>query len=434
MAKKSKRILSGGKAEHQTIILQPTRRVSLDISIWVQAIKEAELIDKPQRVKLIDLYKNVSLDGHLFATLRKQRAAILAQPIQFTRDGKVDEEIQQHIKSPWFFQFIQDLVDQEWYGVGGTLFQFYREPNGWINYELIDRRHVDAIHRTILRQPTDTEGISWDNFSDLLYIGKPRQLGNLAVAAFWVILKRNNAGDWAELGEIFGRPIREGTYDPWDDEARKQLTEDLINAGGSQVFVHPTGTTLNLKEASNLSGGTELYSKLHAVCNAEISKIVNSNTLTTEAGEKGTQALGKVQYEGEKYILSATRRNILNILNYEVTDVFAAMGINTAGGEFSFVPQKVQDYSTEIDIDVKLKNTIGLPMSDDYFYKKYGIDKPDNYDELVAQKNTAAQQEADKKSKEEESTKDKLSERGFFSYMRDFFVHAPKDTGADLDW
>ena len=189
------------------------------------------------------------LDSHLFAVRRKQKAAILSTPIQFLRDGEVDERMQEYIDSPWFNHFVEDLVDDEWEGVGGSLFQFYREQDGWINYELIPRKHVDAINRTILRNQTDLTGVSWGEFSDLLYVGNPRQIGSLAVPAFWVILKRNNVADWAELGEIFGRPIREGTYDAWDTNARDKLIEDIYNMGGSGVIIHPDGTKINLLQA-----------------------------------------------------------------------------------------------------------------------------------------------------------------------------------------
>lgn len=97
-----------------------------------------------------------------------------------------------------------------------------------------------AINRTILCNQTDLTGESWDDFSDLLYVGNPRQIGHLAVAAFWVILKRNNVADWAELGEIFGRPIREGTYDAWDDKAREKLIDDIYNMGGAGSSCTPT--------------------------------------------------------------------------------------------------------------------------------------------------------------------------------------------------
>lgn len=83
-----------------------------------------------------------------------------------------------------------------------------------------------------------------------------------------------------------------------------------------------------------MSGAGEVYDKLVTVCNSEMSKAVNGNTLTTEVGDKGTQALGVVQQEGEEDITIFIKRKILNILNYEVTDVRATQkeGSREAGG------------------------------------------------------------------------------------------------------
>lgn len=445
--KKKSRITSGGnigRTPAQTIVLQPTRRGGLDVAVYMDSIRKAELIDYPRRAKLIDLYADVMIDGHLFAVRRKQKAAILSTPIQFMRDGEVDERMQEHIDSPWFNHFIEDLIDDEWEGVGGSLFQFYREKNGWINYELIPRKHVDAINRTILRNQTDLTGVSWDEFSDLLYIGNPRQIGSLAVPAFWVILKRNNVADWAELGEIFGRPIREGTYDAWDTAARDKLIEDIYNMGGAGVIIHPDGTKINLLQAANISGGSDLYDRLHTVCNGEISKAVNGNTLTTEAGDKGTQALGTVQQEGEVDIAFFIKRRILDILNYEVTDVFAAMGIDTAGGKFAFVPPKKKDPEKQSAIICRLKNEAGLPISDDYLYEEFGIPKPDDYDELKAAEQAArpaVEPVPEPKPKDDAGKKPDLQggkaarkEGNLIDRMRGFFGLAPGDTGADLDW
>ncbi len=86
--KKGKRITSGGnigRMPTQTIVLQPTRRGGLDVSAYMDSIRQAELIDWPRRAKLVDLYADVMLDGHLFSVLRKQKAAILSTPIQFQR-------------------------------------------------------------------------------------------------------------------------------------------------------------------------------------------------------------------------------------------------------------------------------------------------------------------------------------------------------------
>lgn len=382
---KKKRITAGGlvgKTPGQTIILRQPVRGGLDIGVYMNAIRKAEVVDYPQRARLLDLYDDVAIDSHLFSVLRKQKAAVLSTPIQFMRDGKVDEKMAEHIKSPWFLRFLGDLVDHDWFGVGGSLFQFYRDEKGWINYDLIPRKNVDAINRVILRNQTDLTGESWDDFGNLLYIGDPRQIGDLAVPAFWVILKRNNVGDWADFAEIFGRPVREGTYDAWDEEARQKLLNDIAALTGAGVFVHPSGTELKLIQADNVSGGGDLYEKLGSFCNNEISKAVTGNTLTTEAGDKGTQALGTVQKEGEEDINFFVKQRILNVLNYEMTEIFADMGMSTEGGEFFFVPPKSRNTEEKVNVMCKLRNEMELPIGDDYLYEEFGIPKPDNYEEL----------------------------------------------------
>ena len=446
MSKKNKRrIISGGalgRPEIQTIVLSAPRRGGLEVADYLSAIRSAEIVDYPKRVKLLDLYTDVGTDSHVFSVLRKQKASIMSTPIQFFRDGKVDEKMQEHIDSPWFSRFISDIIDNEWYGAGGSLFQFFREENGYINYELIPRKHVDPINRIIVRQQGMMIGESWDKFDNLLYIGNPRGIGDMAVLAFWVILKRNNVGDWAELGEIFGRPLREGEYDAWDDKAREKLIDDLYNMGGAGIFVHPSGTKINFKEASSLTGGSDLYQALHTVCNNEISKAVNGNTLTTEAGDKGTQALGVVQKEGEQDLTFFIKRNIMNILNYEVTDIFAKMGINTQGGKFIFNPPKVKDDSKRVQVLKTLKNDLGLPIDDTYLYEEFGVPKPDNYDQLKEEMKSAssvAKQDEDngsgtgkKGKKNPEETKS--NEDKFLDRLAGFFARAPRNMGADSDW
>ena len=421
----------------QTIVLTAPHRGGLDLSYYMNAIRAAENIDWPRRVKLIDLYEDTGMDTHVESVMTKLKGEIFSTPINFMRDGAVDDKIQEYIDSPWFLDFLIDVFEDEWKGVGGSLFQFYRE-NGWIKYTLTPRKHVDAIRRTILRNQTDLLGQSWDDFSDLLYIGNPRQIGRMAKLAFWVILKRNDVGDWATFAEIFGQPMREGTYDPFDDQARQRLIQDILALGSSPVFIHPNDTNVKLIESQQKSGSGDLYEKLAKFCNAEISKGVLANTLTTEAGDIGTQALGTVHEKGEQNVAFFVKRRILNILNYEVTDVWANLGLDTRGGKFVFNPPKNMDLSKKIVIDCKLKNEIGLPMPDDYFYEEYGVSKPDNYTELKKEmetrKDDSLQTAADKNEYlggkdpaqgKDESKQDAKREKSPKNLLSRFFVSAP---------
>lgn len=370
--------------------------------------------------------------------------------VEFKRNGKVDEAIEEQLRSPWFRNFLSDLADTiQW---GTSTFQFFRNGE-WLGYDLIPRKHVNPVKRIILRRQTDITGDSFDDYADLVSIGNPRDLGILAKAALYVIYKRNATADWAQFIELYGHPLKEGIYDGWDDEARTKMTDDLYNMGGSPVILHPKGTEIKIHDAGSKSASSDLYKSFVQYCNDELSKLELGNTLTTEAGDTGTQALGTVHQKVEDKIERADRQMILDVLNYELTDVFTNLGMNTSGGEFSFVVPQSKDLSARIIIDMQLKNS-GLPMSDDYFYETYGVDKPDNYEELIKAK-AARTPDPNMKPEEEEETEDsteeedkedekddstegktnKKKENFFKNLFSSFFQDAPKgDKGAALEF
>ena len=73
-----------------------------------------------------------------------------------------------------------------------------------------------------------------------------------------------------------------------------------------------------------------------------------------------------------------------------MTDIFAAMGINTDGGEFCYPEKKDIEPSQKITILTQLKTNFNLPVSDDYLYEEFGVEKPVNYDELKKQQEEKA--------------------------------------------
>ncbi len=222
---------------------------------------------------------------------------------------------------------------------GFSLCQFYKLQE-WVDYDLVPRKHVDPVRELILRHQTDITGHSWNEYTDLLFVGSPSDLGLLAKAAPWVIYKRNTTGDWAQFSEVFGMPIQEYIYDSDDDESRQRAMEDAANAGSLAQFFHAKDTELKLTEAGNKTGSADVYERLCERCNNEISKLILGNTLTTESSEKGTQALGTVHKKVEDKVLEADRKYVLNVLNYDMTDILLRMGINTEGGTFCFPEPK----------------------------------------------------------------------------------------------
>ena len=204
---KKKKITIGGNINPQgsparTVIITQPQRFFLDMQKYMSGIRGAENVDFTNRIRLYDMYEDILIDGHLSSVRDKRIASARNIQIEFRRGGKPDEEINVMLRSPWFFHFIEDLVDSVFWGF--SLFQFYRDKSGWINYELIPRKNVDPVRGLILHRQGDIAGTPWTDFRDVLFVGKPRALGKLANAAPYVIFKRNDMADWAQFCEIFG--------------------------------------------------------------------------------------------------------------------------------------------------------------------------------------------------------------------------------------
>jgi phage gp29-like protein len=417
----------------QQVILSQTKRENLDINKWRTALRSAESITSPRRDALYDLYNDIMLDAHLAAVIQKRKTSVLNSMVQFVRDGDVDEDINIQIDSPWFRRFISDLIDTIFWG--HSVFQFYKEAD-WITYDLIPRKHINPVNGMFLKAQTDTTGIPYRDggFPNIIETGEAKDLGLLCKAAPHVIYKRNGMADYAQFAELFGQPLREGIYDGYDEVARQKLREDLETMGSSSVFIHPENTQIKLLESGDKSGNSTLFTDLIALCNAEISKLILGNTLTTDQGDKGTQALGTVHQDIEEQIKISDRRYVLDTLNYDLADIFATLGINTEGGEFVFVDKQQFNLTEKAAIDMQIASKI--PIDDDYWYETYGIPKPDNYDELKAEMletQSIASQQADPTKTNEPAKKKNpqsiaqpfksgLTKKGFFS----FFGEAPK--------
>ncbi len=435
--------LPGQKAPSVVILTQP-KRFGIDTADFMVAVRAAENVDYSQRSKLYDLYTDILLDSHLSCVIEKRKNAVLCSDIEFRRDGKPDELVNKQIHSPWFNRCIADLLDARFWGF--TLLQFFRDPQGWVDYDLIPRKHVDPRRRQILRRQTDINGLPWDNFADLLFVGARDDLGLLAKAAPWVIYKRNTTADWAQFSEVFGMPTREFVYDTDDEDARARAIQDANELGSLASFIHGKDTDLNLVEAGNKTGSADVYERLVERCNNEISKLILGNTLTTESSENGTQALGTVHKKVEDKVTQSDRLYLLDILNYDMTDIFASMGINTDGGEFCFPEQKDIDPNTKMSILTQLRSNFHLPVDDDWLYEEFGVAKPKDYEAQKARLQQADSIQPDQEDPIDQGDPDNQEEpadpdspqspkkRKTRNWWRRFFAWAPLRRGAALGW
>lgn len=435
-----KTIVSAGASDilpgqqNPTIILQSPELFHFNIARYMASLQSASAIDFYNRSELYDIYHSIiTTDGHLSGIINKRLSAVARERFEFQRNGKPVDEVNEQIKSPWFRSFIKEAVNSKLWGF--TLCQFRRDERGWITFDLIDRKHFDPVKQQVLLYETDVTGIPLEAFSNCLVIcDSPRGLGALATCAPYALYKRGNIGDWAQFCQIFGMPIREYTYTAGDEEARKRLLQDARKQGADAVYIHPEGSGMQLHEASGKSGTNDLYERFTNNCNDEMSIAILGNTLTTKSDTNGTQALGTVQAKEQLKITDDDVQFILDLLNYDMADIFASLGVNTEGGEFVRVEQKYQDKQVQINVVSKLKE-MGLPMSDDYLYKTFDVEKPEDYDTLKAEQEAEAQARAERARELAERLNQPPTneeKEKFLDRFKRFFGLAPQD-GASGD-
>ena len=434
---KQGKIIQGGMLVPQgmrqpDIVLQMPEIFMFDMNAYMQSVKAARGIDFSNRARLYDMYDSASLDLHLSGVIAKRMRGVTKIPIEFRRNGVPDDEINKQIKSPWFKQLRKDLVMSEFWGF--TLVQFFLNEEGNIRYDLINRKHYDPIHRKLLKYQGSMDGVSIDDFPDMLFVGSERDLGIYAELLPAVLYKRGDMSDWAQFCNIFGMPVREYTYDAGDEEARRRVIDDARRQGANAAYIHPKESELKLVEAGNKTGSSDLYRTFAEYWDSKMSIRVLGNTLTTDAKSTGTQALGSVHKEEEDEMNSDDRDFILDILNYDMRPIFASLGFNVEGGEFVYAKKDKINPAQQIDIVQKL-SSMGLPIDDDYLYETFCVAKPDNYKQLKEEKEAAKaafreqlglQVNDDDKKKQDKNT-DKTA---FKQHLKSFFGLAP-DKGAN---
>jgi phage gp29-like protein len=320
---------------------------------------------------------------------------------------------------------------------GFSLMQFYLDEKGNICYDLIDRKHYDPVRKKLLKYQGDQDGMDIDNFDNMLFVGEQRELGIFSELLPAVLYKRGDMSDWAMFCNIFGMPIREYTYDAGDEDARIELLRSAKVQGNNAVYIHPDGSNLKLIESGNKTGSSELYKSFADYWDGKISIRILGNTLTTDAKDKGTQALGTVHKEEEDNMNEDDRETILDVLNYEMSDIFQNLGFNVSGGEFVYAKKENMDPSLQLSVVQGLQN-MGLPMDDDWLYETFAVKKPDDYQ----QKKADAKARKDALQKQLEGNMDNTNsneknnlngdKKAFKDRLKSFFDIAPQD-GAVME-
>ena len=144
--------------------------------------------------------------------------------------------------------------------------------------------------------------------------------GGLARAAGWAYLFKNYVvKDWVTFTEIFGQPVRVGKYHPGASEQDKQaLLRAVSRIGTDAAAIMPESMVIEFTEARQ-NGSAELYQKFCEYLDAQVSKAVLGQTLTTEMpASGGSRAAAEVHESVRRDILNADARRLAATLERDL--------------------------------------------------------------------------------------------------------------------
>ncbi|HSR58707.1 MAG TPA: DUF935 family protein, partial [Candidatus Binataceae bacterium] len=144
--------------------------------------------------------------------------------------------------------------------------------------------------------------------------------GVLARAAGWSYLFKNYVlKDWVTFAEVFGQPLRVGKYGAGATEQDKQtLLAAVANIGTDAAAIIPESMVIEFTQARQ-RGSAELYQSFCEYLDAQVSKAVLGQTLTTEIPRgAGSRAAAEVHQSVRRDILSADARRLAATLNRDL--------------------------------------------------------------------------------------------------------------------
>jgi len=394
----------------QQLTVRPYNRQSQDLTNWRNATKAAESL-VPRRVTLYDLYHDIeTTDAQVIAVWGKRVDAVTSADWQFTdKDGNPVDEINQLIDCIGFENLLTTVMKSKSWGYSMCEPTFFINDNGQNEFSLynVPPKHMRPESGIIAYEQSADQGI---NIREGIYaktimeFGETKDLGLLLSACMYAILKRGDISDWAEFIEIFGRGIIDATWDGFDESQRIALAKTFEEMGGGGVIIRPDGTNVEIHQNTGNASG-QLQESFATKMDGYISKALLGTTETTESSKSSGYAQAEIHQNSDNKKHENDVTFVRRCLNSRFIKVLKAAGFDTKGGTFVLKSKSELSLKEEFDIHLKMAKELNIPFDDDFFYEKYGMPRPKNYDALkkaTEDKKNAVLEE--KKSKEIEDT------------------------------
>lgn len=283
---------------------------------FVYAREAALSIISPNRFDLLQIYRDIDTDLFIRGQINQRIGRIKNRKIKVVNKttGETDEKLTKLLHKKWFREFKRYVMEAKVYGF--SLVYFGKDANGNPVTKLVWREHVIPEHGLVVKNPYDTEGVSFLEgplAQATIAIGDPESLGMYENLAYAYILRKHSWASWDEFEELFGVPLRWATTDASSTEVLDELEGFLNNMGASNYAIAPRGATLDVKDG-NTQDAFGVFNEKRKAVNEEVSIFIHGNA--EQINEKGSRGKSEtIIANTQAEILDDDKEDCLTVIN-----------------------------------------------------------------------------------------------------------------------
>lgn len=286
-------------------------------------------------------------DGHIFSEMSKRKRALLTlewtiQPPRnaTTAEKKQAEYLEEALRDLDNFEdLLLDMLDAighgfscqeiEWELLGREWLPkaFNHRPQSWFQ---LDR----ATRSQIRLRDNSLDGAELWQFGWVTHVHKAKsgyisRSGLHRVLAWPFLFKNFSVRDLAEFLEIYGLPLRLGTYPSGaSDDEKATLLRAVASIGHDAAGIIPEGMAIDFKEAAK--GASDPFQYMVELMERTQSKAILGGTLTSQAdGKSSTNALGNVHNEVRHDLLESDAKQVASTLTNDL--LYPILALNQGG-------------------------------------------------------------------------------------------------------
>jgi phage gp29-like protein len=376
---------AGSKASIKNLLKEiATRPDWHSISRLNMALPNPDPILKRQG-KDISIYRDLTCDAHVFSNIESRKAGVLSMEWEIDR-GKSKSRVARFIEDLFndeafdLYRVMEEILEAPLYGYQPLEIMWHLEPlevlgkpQEWFLFD-----HENRLRYRPLRGPAAGELLperkfllprhraSYDN-----PYGQP-----VLSRVFWpAAFKKGGLKFWTIFTEKFGMPFIVGKHRRNEDAKEIDKFADMLeNMVQDAIAVIPDDGSVELLERKGTGGG-DVYGGLLKVCNAEMSKAILGQTLTTEVGDRGSFAASKTHSGIRQDIVDTDRRLVEKTINQLIDWVVEVKFGDVLRPRFGLWEE--EDVDKDLAERDKILKDTGVNFTKQYFQRAYGFEEDD---------------------------------------------------------